>query len=265
MTAGATCRCWALSASTRSRSSTWSAAVLRPGNAPAVAGASGILRRLLARTRRHFPGARILVRLDGGFAHPRLLDWLGRQPGVDYVVAMAKNAVLKRKAKPAMRLARKLSRQSGETEHVYSEASYAAQTWSHARRIILKAEVVRADDKDPRDNPRFLVTNLKQSPQWGAGGIPVGGPKGSPGHAPFISVPPDNAKSPQVDPPETPAANIHLGAWRWPRQGYASRPSALCHGQEDVPEASWRTRAGGRPDHGCPAILCRTISPRLQL
>src|ERR1039458_2940746 len=79
---------------------------------------------------------------------------------------MAKNAVLKRKAKPAMRQAHKLSRQSGETEHVYGEASYAARTWRHARRVILKAEVVRQADKPPKDNPRFVITNLKQSPQW---------------------------------------------------------------------------------------------------
>ena len=29
-----------------------------------------------------------------------------------------------------------------------------------------KAEVVRAANKEPKDNRRFVVTNLKQSPQW---------------------------------------------------------------------------------------------------
>jgi len=32
--------------------------------------------------------------------------------------------------------------------------------------IIYKAEVVRAANKEAKDNPRFVVTNLKQSPQW---------------------------------------------------------------------------------------------------
>ena len=41
-----------------------------------------------------------------------------------------------------------------------------AHSWPHARRVVIKAEVVRAQDKDPKDNPRFLITNLKQSPQW---------------------------------------------------------------------------------------------------
>ena len=142
------------------------AAVLRPGNVTAAAGAVGILRRLLWLIRHFLPGVRIRVRLDGGFAHPAVFDFLDAEPHLEYVVAMAKNAVLKRKAKPAMRHARKLSRQSGETEHVYGEANYAARSWPRPRRVIIKAEVVRADGKVPKDNPRFLITNLQQSPQW---------------------------------------------------------------------------------------------------
>jgi hypothetical protein len=109
---------------------------------------------------------RLRVRRDGGFAHPAVLDWLDAEPNLEYVVAMAKNAVLQRKAKPAMRQARKLSRYSGKTEHVYGEANYAARTWPRERRVLLKAEVVRAEGKAPKDNPRFLITNMKQSPQW---------------------------------------------------------------------------------------------------
>jgi Transposase DDE domain group 1 len=142
------------------------AAVLRPGNVTAAAGAVGILRRLTQLIRYFLPGVRLRVRLDGGFAHPAVLDFLDAEPHLEYVVAMAKNAVLKRKAKPAMRQAHKLSRQSGKTEHVYGEARYAAHTWTHPRRVILKAEVVRAEGKPPKDNPRFVITNLPQSPQW---------------------------------------------------------------------------------------------------
>jgi hypothetical protein len=142
------------------------AAVLRAGNASAALGAVGILRRLIGMVRYLFPRVPIRVRLDGGFAHPELFDFLDAEPNLEYVVAMAKNAVLKRKAKPAMRKARKLSRQSGKTEHVYGEARYAARTWPHERRVILKAEVVRAEGKEPKDNPRFVITNMKQTPQW---------------------------------------------------------------------------------------------------
>ena len=85
------------------------AAVLRPGNAAASVGAVGILRRLIALIRRSFPRVRIRVRLDGGFAHPGLLDFLDTEPGVEYVVAMAGNAVLDRKAEDAMKYARVLA------------------------------------------------------------------------------------------------------------------------------------------------------------
>ena len=142
------------------------AAVLRPGNVTAAVGAVGILRRLILLILRLLPGARIRVRLDGGFAHPHVLALLDAEPTLEYVVAMAKNAVLKRQASPAMRQARQRSRHSGQTEHVYGEASYAARTWLQPRRVILKAEVVRALGKKPKDNPRFLITNMKQSPRW---------------------------------------------------------------------------------------------------
>jgi hypothetical protein len=142
------------------------AAVLRPGNVTAHAGAVGILRRLLVMIRSLFPAARIRVRLDGGFAHPDLLDFLDAEAKLDYVVAMANNQVLERKAEHAMQYARAIAAVTGETEHVYDDAYYAARSWSQQRRIIIKAEVVRRQDKEPKDNPRFVITNMKQSPQW---------------------------------------------------------------------------------------------------
>ena len=142
------------------------AAILRPGNAPATRGAIGTLCRLLAMLRVAFPRARFLVRLDGGFATPEVFDFLDAEPGLDYVVAMAENAVLTRCAAPAMVEARTHSEASGQTEHVYTDARYAAGTWAHERRVVIKAEVVRLPGRDPRDNPRFVVTNLRPSPRF---------------------------------------------------------------------------------------------------
>ena len=142
------------------------AAVLRPGNVTAAVGAVGLLRRLVRIIRNRFPGVHIRVRLDGGFAHPAVLEFLDAQPKLEYVVAMAKNAVLKRVAAPGIRRARQLSGSSGKTEHIYGEVRYAARKWPALRRVVIKAEVVRAPEKDPKDNPRFVITNMKQSPQW---------------------------------------------------------------------------------------------------
>ena len=82
------------------------AAVLRPGNAVAADGTLGLLCRLLPLLRAAFPRARFLVRLDGGFATPEVFDFLDAEPRLDYVVAMAKNAVLERHAESAMQTAR---------------------------------------------------------------------------------------------------------------------------------------------------------------
>jgi len=142
------------------------AAVLRPGNVTAAKGAVAIVQRLVKMIRHHMPGVKIRVRLDGGFAHPAVLEFLDAQPKLEYVVAMASNAVLKRVAQPGMRRASQLSRGSGKTEHIYGDAYYKAGKWPGQRRVIIKAEVVCAADKDPKDNPRFVITNLKQSPQW---------------------------------------------------------------------------------------------------
>ncbi|MGH7908608.1 MAG: IS1380 family transposase, partial [Thermodesulfobacteriota bacterium] len=141
------------------------AAVLRPGNATASLGALGILRRLLMRLYRAFPETPVLVRLDGGFATPEILDYLDAQ-AVGYVVAMAGNSVLKRHAEPLMKQARRRSQNTGETEHLYGECRYAAGSWSHQRRVVIKAEVVRHPGRNPKDNPRFVITNLSQNPQW---------------------------------------------------------------------------------------------------
>jgi hypothetical protein len=142
------------------------AAVLRPGNVPAKVGAIGILRRLLERLRKAFPRARFRVRLDGGFACPEILDYLDEQPKLDYVVAMAKNPILERKADRLMMNARKRSRESGKTEHVYGASHYKAKKWPCERRVIIKAEVVRHPGREPKDNPRFVIANLPHSPQW---------------------------------------------------------------------------------------------------
>jgi hypothetical protein len=140
------------------------AAVLRPGNAPATRGARGILRRLLGKLRAAFPTATVRVRLDGGFAHPTLFTFLERQR-VEYVVAMASNRRLEKRARRLMGKARMRSKAAGETAHLYGETRYAARSWKRKRRVIIKAEVVRHPGREPKNNPRFVVTNLLDAPE----------------------------------------------------------------------------------------------------
>src|SRR5881628_1769350 len=126
------------------------AAVLRPGHAPASLWA--------------FRAPTIRVRLDGGFATPTMFAFLEAQQ-VEYVVAMASNARLEKRARRLMGKARMRSKASGRTEHLYGETRYAAKTWKRRRRVIIKAEVVRHPGRDPKNNPRFVVTNLPDAPR----------------------------------------------------------------------------------------------------
>jgi DDE family transposase len=140
------------------------AAVLRPGNAPASRGARSLLRRLVQKLRAAFPTARLRVRLDGGFAHPKLFAFFERH-GLEYVVAMASNSRLEKRARRLLGRARMLSKATGETAHIYGETRYAARSWKRKRRVIIKAEVVRHPGRDAKNNPRFVVTNLPHRPE----------------------------------------------------------------------------------------------------
>jgi hypothetical protein len=138
--------------------------VLRDGGAPATQGAVPLLRRIIGRLRKAFPGVIVRVRLDGGFATPEVFEFLDEER-VEYAVAMAKNAVLEAFAEPLMRQARRLSRACGETARLYGECHYAARHWDDVRRVIFKAEVVRHPGCEAKDNPRFVVTNIPRVPQ----------------------------------------------------------------------------------------------------
>src|SRR5207253_7646120 len=139
-------------------------AVLRPGNAPASLGACGLLRRLIRQLRAAFRVPTIRVRLDGGFATPTVFAFLEAQQ-VEYVVGMPGNARLEKRACRLMGKARMRSKATGRTAHLYGETRYAAKTWKRTRRVIIKAEVVRHPGRDPKNNPRFVVTNLPAAPQ----------------------------------------------------------------------------------------------------
>ena len=61
-----------------------------------------------------------------------------------------------------MLVARARSWCSEQTEHVYTDTDeYQAGKWSHARRVVIKAEVVRLEDREPRDNPLRELSSVR--------------------------------------------------------------------------------------------------------
>ena len=140
------------------------AGMLKPGNAGARSSLISILNRTLPRLRAAFPRARILVRLDGGFASPQVFDYLEEQ-GVDYVAGIASNSVLADLAEELMEQSRSASTDSGNSERHYGSRTYQAGTWNKSRRVVIKAEVTRYPGRAARDNARFLITNLPHASQ----------------------------------------------------------------------------------------------------
>jgi hypothetical protein len=141
------------------------AAILRPGNAAGTTGAISLLHRLLPKLWRAFPSARLRVRLDAGCATPEIFAHL-EGAGVEYVVAMGTNAVLDRFAEPYLAPLRAVVTATHATTTTYGEVAYQTRSWPAPRRTIIKAEVTWHAGREPRDNPRFVITNLRQSPEW---------------------------------------------------------------------------------------------------
>jgi len=139
------------------------AALLRPGTGAATRGVRGLLRRLFSKLRALFPGARLRVRADAGFADGKLLAFLDRA-GVEYVLGLTGNRRLDKRVRRLLGRARMQARTTGQTATLYGETRYAARRWDHKRRVIMKAEVLCYPGRSRKDNPRFLVTNLPHRP-----------------------------------------------------------------------------------------------------
>jgi hypothetical protein len=139
---------------------------LRPGTGPAARGVIPLLRRTVAMLRERLPKAKILVRMDGGFVNPHLLEVLDRLR-VRYVLGLGSNSVLRRRSTRFLRGLRREVRTTGRAARRFGTLSYAARTWGRQRRVVVKAEVLpppaTGGDGQRKVNLRFVVTNLKSS------------------------------------------------------------------------------------------------------
>lgn len=138
---------------------------LRPGTAKETRGVIPMLGRMVGQLRDAYGRHQyILVRLDAGFANPKLLEAL-EELGVKYVVGLPSNARLNKWAKRRLPRVRRLARESGESEREFHENFYAARSWPHERRVILKAEAIPYEGREMKSNSRFVVTNLRHKPE----------------------------------------------------------------------------------------------------
>jgi len=133
-------------------------AVLRPGTAHASRGIVGILKRVVRPMQARWPGVQIEFRGDSGFAIPALYDYL-EDTGIDYTIGLATNSRLEALAAPQLIEAQQEHAKTGEKVRLLGETRYAAGSWEHDRRVIIKTEVLT---KGP--NVRFVVTTRKDEP-----------------------------------------------------------------------------------------------------
>jgi len=132
-------------------------AQLRTAEHEAAYGAVAALEKILAALRRRCRRARIIVRGDSGFGREEIMAWCEGQREVYYCLGLAKNSVLIEKLGPALACARARHCLTGAASvREFTEFKYRTQdSWSRERRVIGKAEVMKAGE-----NPRFVVTNL---------------------------------------------------------------------------------------------------------
>jgi hypothetical protein len=148
-------------------------AVLRPGKRPTGTENAMIMKRVLRLLRQHWPQTHILLRGDGHFSNPELMQLIQDIGNADFIFGLPGNAVLSRRAEPLMKNARgHLEMHRSLAEHklgpvvsavqMFGEFEYAAKSWPHAHRVILKAEVLSGNNGlFDKDNERFVVTTLR--------------------------------------------------------------------------------------------------------
>jgi len=116
-----------------------------------------LLERAMERVRRRFPRVRILVRGDSGFCREGLMLWCEAH-GVDYLLGLARNAVLERILRGSLRMAKSMLEFNGSpSERVFKDFGYRARSWAGKakRRVVGKAEWTSEGA-----NPRFVITSL---------------------------------------------------------------------------------------------------------
>jgi len=131
-------------------------AQLRTSDHEAAHGVVPALEKIVAAIRQRCKRARIILRGDSGFCREEILAWCEAHR-VYYCVGLQKNSVLIEQLQPALADARARRCLSGaQSTRGFTEFEYQTrQSWSRARRVIGKAEVMAAGE-----NPRFIVTNL---------------------------------------------------------------------------------------------------------
>jgi hypothetical protein len=130
----------------------------RRSNIDAASGSVEEIARIVGQIRQAWPGVRIILRADSGFAREALMAWCEAN-AVHYVFGLARNPRLQDEIAAELAEAKGLCATSGKAARVFKDFRYSTlDSWSRRRRVVGKAE------HTPQGaNPRFVVTSLPRS------------------------------------------------------------------------------------------------------
>lgn len=128
---------------------------LRKANQDGAAHAWAILALLVRRLRQAWPDVNLIFRADSGFCRWKMLNWCDRH-AVDYIVGIGGNQRLLKKGKTLIHQAEHDYQAHKEKARLFDDFRYKAGSWTHQRRIIIKAE-----HTEKGSNTRFVTTSLK--------------------------------------------------------------------------------------------------------
>jgi len=135
-------------------------AMLRPSSIDGASGTVEQLARIVPRLRERWPGVKLMIRADSGFAREAIMAWCEAND-VHFVLGLARNSRLEKKLEEPMAQLREQVDRTKEAARTFLDFEYRTQkTWSRSRRVVGKAECLVG-----KDNPRFVVTSLPTN-EW---------------------------------------------------------------------------------------------------
>jgi hypothetical protein len=128
--------------------------ILRPGKRASGKEIVSILKRIIKKISKAWPGVGIIIRGDSYYSSPAVYDFC-RENNIKYVLGFKSYKPVLQRAHGLINKARELYEISKTPIKLYGEFSYQAGSWSEPNRVIFKAEY-----NQEGSNTRFIVTNL---------------------------------------------------------------------------------------------------------
>lgn len=129
--------------------------ILRPGKRPSGKEVVAIVKRVVRKIRKAWPGVGILLRTDSHYTSPEVIEFC-KAENLKYALGLTPNAVLRKQAATLVEEAERRYRLEGQPVRLFGEFSYGAASWEETSRVVVKAE-----HNALGVNLRFVVTNLE--------------------------------------------------------------------------------------------------------